>query len=298
MSIDESGLLNDQLRSMRLIGYGFLVATAMSSNLRAQTWRDSLDLMFDDGQGNTMPYRLFVPPDHDQPDMELPLVVYLHRAAHVGTDNKVHVQSHIAGLIQATQGPDFTAYLLAPQAPTAWWYEAVHPITMQVLEEVEQTYNVDSDRIYLTGTSLGGFGITDLVSRHPGRFAAAIPLSAGVLTADRVPFALESDPLLKADVLAETPLWAFHATEDTTNDVEWSRELVAMIEEAGGSPRYTELLGGADHSSIWSGIYLDRTNELYPWIFEQSLAVPEPMSVLLLLTGLMGVAVYRCRFRS
>ena len=65
-----------------------LTLLMLPAHLQAQTWRDSLDLMYDDGQGNTMPYRLFLPPGYDQPGAEFPLVVYLHRSYHIGTDNR------------------------------------------------------------------------------------------------------------------------------------------------------------------------------------------------------------------
>ena len=260
--------------TIALFGMTLLIGVS-TSDLQAQTWRDSLALTHDDGQGNTMPYRLFVPPEHEH-DSELPLIVYLHRAAHIGTDNRKHVASHIGGLIQATQGANFPAFLLAPQAPTAWWYGSIWPLTMQLIEEVEQSFSIDSNRIYLTGTSMGGFGITDLVSRHPDRFAAAAPLSAGILTQERTTVRLESEPLVVPEILANTPHWIFHATEDTTNDVEYSKELMSVIQDAGGSPRYTELSGGAVHSSIWHDIYLDRNEELYPWMFSQALEAMAP----------------------
>ena len=38
-------------------------------------------------------------------------------------------------------------------------------------------YNIDPDRIYITGLSMGGFGTWGAVTRRPGLFAAAVPMS-------------------------------------------------------------------------------------------------------------------------
>ena len=53
----------------------------------AADWRDSLALTFNDGRGNTMPYRLFLPEGHDQPNVYRPLILYLHGAGSGGGDN-------------------------------------------------------------------------------------------------------------------------------------------------------------------------------------------------------------------
>ena len=47
-----------------------------------------------------------------------------------------------------------------------------------VLDDVRKRYQVDPDRIYLTGHSMGGTGAAYLALHHPDLFAAAAPLAS------------------------------------------------------------------------------------------------------------------------
>ena len=251
---------------------GTLVFSAPHSH--GQIWRDSLDRTFDAENGKSMPYRLFVPPGHDIPGAKYPIVLFLHRGAFVGDDNRLQVSDHISGLIRATQGEEYPAFLLAPQTLEPWWYESVHELPMQIVNAIEQEYQVDSDRIYVVGTSMGGFGTPDIVSRNPNRFAAAVPMSAGLFAdpesfdyGDLLP---EEFPVVDAEVMADVPFWVFHGENDGVIPAQWSRDLVATLDSADGEVRYTELPGSASHSGIWTRILRDRDDELYPWLFSKS----------------------------
>ena len=66
--------------------------------------------------------------------------------------------------------------------------------------------------------------------------------------------------------------------------------LTTDLEQAGGTPRYTEI-PRAGHN-IWNPIYSDWQTDfygLYPWLFAQSLAVPEPWGSVLNLYIAVGL---------
>jgi predicted peptidase len=46
-------------------------------------------------------------------------------------------------------------------------------LAIELIAELQNTYPIDGDRIYLTGQSLGGWGVWDLVAKRPDLFAAA-----------------------------------------------------------------------------------------------------------------------------
>ena len=48
-----------------------------------------------------------------------------------------------------------------------------------VVNAVEKEFNVDKNRIYVAGVSMGGYGVWDLITRYPDKFAAAIPICGG-----------------------------------------------------------------------------------------------------------------------
>jgi predicted peptidase len=99
---------------------------------------------------------------------------------------------------------------------------------------------------------MGGFGTWDAIVRHPQRFAAAVPVCAGV-------------NLSKAPAIAHLPIWAYHGAKDQVVKVERSREIVAALKAAGGQPKYTEY-PDVGHDS-WNGAYKDR--DMYEWLFTQ-----------------------------
>ncbi len=238
----------------------FLAVIALARGSAAGDISNSLSLVFNDGQGHTLPYRLFLPPGHDQPGVEFPLVVFLHGAGERGVNNSAQL-AYIDGLIETTRTAH-PAFLLAPQAPTNdYWgsngvggFSQATQLTLDVIEQLEQTYPIDTSRRYLTGLSMGGFGTWDLVAELPTMFAAAVPMSSW------------GDPSL-ANAYLDTRLWAFQGNVDSVTPPGPARRMIEAIRSAGGDPIYSEVLG--DHG-IWKPIYDDPTGELYNWLFDNT----------------------------
>ena len=125
-------------------------------------------------------------------------------------------------------------------------------LVLELLASVEKEFNIDVTRRYVAGQSMGGLGAWSLLSEHPGMFAAAIPVCGG-----------GNESL--APRLTRTRIWAFHGAKDEAISVERSRQMIAAIKKAGGSPRYTEYqdLG---HNS-WDRAFAQRG--LLDWVFAQ-----------------------------
>lgn len=51
---------------------------------------------------------------------------------------------------------------------------------MKLLSRVEADYAIDSDRVSLTGYSMGGTGAWAIALAYPGTFSAVAPLSGSV----------------------------------------------------------------------------------------------------------------------
>ena len=52
-------------------------------------------------------------------------------------------------------------------------------LVIKLIESLIKNNNIDSDRIYISGLSMGGYGTFDLVSYRPDLFAAAAPICGG-----------------------------------------------------------------------------------------------------------------------
>jgi len=246
-----------------------------------------------DGLGNTMPYRLFRPPGYDTPGAKFPLVLFLHGAGERGTNNTSQVNSHIDGLVNATQSAPYASYLLAPQVATGNQFvdvpfntgsftNATAPaqsismaLTLQILDLVLSNTNIDTNRIYVTGLSMGGYGTWDILGRRPNLFAAAAPMSGGGNTST-------------AATIKNIPIWDFHGSADGTVPVSGSRDMIAALQAAGGVPKYTELAGQGH--VIWAPIYTDTTTsgQFYPWLFSQSVPEPGVIGLVAVALGMMG----------
>lgn len=205
-----------------------------------------------------------------------PLIVFLHGSGERGDDNTSQLK-HGLSLLASREGmKQYPATIIAPQCPqkSRWTTtladrpgSGLHDptptdtmrLTLELIDSIRLTDNVDPNRIYVTGLSMGGFGTFDLIARRPSMVAAAVPLCGGGDTSPTI-----------INRIKEIPLWIIHGDEDPVVKVEYSREMVAALESAGGAPRYSELTGF--QHNIWDAAYSD--DELYKWMFNQSKSGP------------------------
>lgn len=132
---------------------------------------------------------------------------------------------------------------------------------VSALQKVVRSNPVHTDRIYLTGLSMGGFGSWELAARFPGWFAACVPICGGG--------APEFAPRLVG-----LPTWAWHGGRDRVVPASGSSSQVKSIREAGSKVvQYTELKG-VGHNS-WSAAYGKKG--ALNWMFKQRKSAERPL---------------------
>jgi pimeloyl-ACP methyl ester carboxylesterase len=148
------------------------------------------------GTDPEIPYLLRVPLTYHK-DRPAPLLVYLSGGAGLAMD----------GVNTADDVISTTDYLvLYPHAADYWWKpEVAHRFDL-VLQQVLERYNVDRDRIYLTGFSNGGTGSLYFASLWPQRFAAVVSLMGAGQCMEQVKQGLSS--------LENLPLLFVHGERD------------------------------------------------------------------------------------
>jgi predicted peptidase len=202
----------------------------------------------------TMPYRLFVPPAYDKSN-KYPLVLWLHGAGSVGTDNFKQISEASLRGTHTWTSPQVQAkhpaFVLAPQSHSGSWITDM-PLVLELLDSVAKEFNIDAARVYVAGQSMGGNGTWHFITSRPDLFAAAIPLCGwGDVT--------------RANRIAQMPIWAFHGAADPTVPVAESRKMIEAVRKAGGNPRYTEYKGvGHD---VWFKTFQEPG--LVEWLFAQ-----------------------------
>ena len=121
-----------------------------------------------DENGNLLNYRLFEPKNTQE---KQPLVLFLHGAGERGTSNDVQLLANRGAISWADpeQQAINSAYVAAPQAAIggSWTSSTNSNLLLDLIETLKQEYPIDSDRIYITGISLGGMGTWSLIQSNP-----------------------------------------------------------------------------------------------------------------------------------
>ncbi|MFC1476880.1 prolyl oligopeptidase family serine peptidase [candidate division KSB1 bacterium] len=204
-------------------------------------------LDMDTTEMNRIQYLLYLPVDYDSKGEAQPLMLFLHGAGERG-DNIELVKKHGPPKL-LEQGRQFPFIVVSPQCPAgAWWPPGALDL---LLKEICGRLNVDENRIYLTGLSMGGYGTWALAVEYPERFAAIAPVCGG------------GDPE-KADTIKHLPAWVFHGGKDTVVPIERSREMVDALKKAGADVQFT-IYPEAGHDS-WTETY--NNPELYEWFLK------------------------------
>ena len=231
--------------------------------------------VFTDSKGTTIHYRLFVPRGYEASSPAThPLVVFLHGNGDQGSDNRSQVREGARVWAEPANQQRHPAFVLAPQCPAddGWGrpvglagYPAGSPLEalFALLDEVEGRYRIDPGRRYITGMSGGGWGTLRALSHQPQRFAAAILVCpAGEPSRNPEVPSRENGVGVVAGI-ESIPLWFFHGTDDPVVPIALTRDRVAALRRAGGSPRLTEY-PGVKHDA-WVKAYAEPA--IVDWLF-------------------------------
>ncbi|MCI8533283.1 MAG: hypothetical protein HFI17_02350 [Lachnospiraceae bacterium] len=235
----------------------------------------SAEELYAKGSNDVLVYRLFTPETEEE---KVPLILYLHGAGAIGDDNITHITTKDAASFVTEEMQELhPCYVLAPQLPErytaagespadeqsakGWTDEEVQEALMETIEEIAGTNgNVDMDRIYITGHSMGALGVWGMIAAYPDVFAAAVPIS-GLWDGS-------------VDDLVDLPIWIFHGEKDEVVPVDRETMLRDRLEELGGNVRmtiYTDedfaAAGVTDPHGANVPAYSDQ--EMFDWMFDQ-----------------------------
>jgi len=197
---------------------------------------------------------LFVPPSYDAHN-KYPLIIFLHGYSDTTTWN-----------LGWYNDPFLSAdpcIVMTPKCPIeergGWgnsWDPNVSPMmkkTFEMLELVKQALNLDENRFYICGSSMGGYGTFGAIKKNPDMFAAGY-VECGNGNTDM------------AGILAAIPFWMFHGSVDSIVPVQGARDMYDAVLAAGGTQiRYTEYQG-VGHN-VWD--YTGHETTLPWWLLAQ-----------------------------
>ena len=225
--------------------------------------------VFESSEGIQLNYQELKPIDTAK-EKKYPLVIFLHGMGERGDDNKTQLTHGSQMFLNPANQEKYPAYVLFPQCPeTAFWAYARPTLNMkaedkmppifQAVKEMIDKYlaypDIDTQRVYIMGLSMGGMATFDMVARFPEIFAAAVPICGAV------------DPSRLAATKGVN-FRIFHGDADRVVPVICSRMAYKALREADVDVEYYEF-PGCDHAS-WNPAF--NRPDFMEWLFKQKKA--------------------------
>lgn len=217
------------------------------------------DLTFDHGENKnprsvSYKYLSYTPKDYAVDTMKLwPLIIYLHGGSDRGTDlNKLYSQGIPD---QIYRGREFPFIIISPQCPehirfsTDHWFENFY-------KEINARYRIDTNRVYLTGMSLGGSGTWYLAAKYSDLFAAIAPMSGFTSNLDFI-----NENIGK---LTTIPIWAFHGKIDQVVPFEETERIIKKLKGKNKDLKFT----AEPEVGHWINWLVYPNQELYDWFLK------------------------------
>jgi len=212
---------------------------------------------------DSLPYRLLLPKNFDN-DKKYPLIIFLHGAGERGNDNEKQLIHGSKVFLKQENREKYKSWVLFPQCPTNDWWgnENRYPklkgttikLVIELMEQMISGNNVDSNRVYVSGLSMGGMGTFEILSQRPDMFAAATPICGS------------GDLNEVKNYAKKLPIWIFHGSLDKVVLPQESLKIAEKIIEEGGNPKLT-LYENVGHDS-WNDAFEEK--DFLSWIHSKS----------------------------
>ena len=226
-----------------------------------------------ESSGESLLKYCFRKPNKVQSNKKYPLLLFLHGAGGRGSNNTDQLID--AGSLDAFQNQlifsKHESYLLAPQVAEEkkWvnipWETLEHKMpkisnsmamTFEVLDNIlkDSNYQIDINRIYIMGISMGGYGVWDAIQRKPKLFAAGVPICGG-------------GDVSKSNLINHLPIWAWHGDRDEVINVKRTTSMVKALKSAGNDIKCS-IVENRKHD-VWIDVW--NSKDLWNWLYSQSL---------------------------
>lgn len=238
----------------------FAQETDMLSHFEAKTHIEGND---------TLPFLLYCSEKAEAMEEALPLVVFLHGAGERGNDNTEQLRHCIHFFLDDSVTTRYPFLLLAPQCPAEqrWvntdWRLLSHEMEAEPTAQLREVFavidslvasgTVDASRVYISGISMGGYGVWDAIQRQPERFAAAIAICGG------------GDPHY-ASAMKDMPVYIFHGQRDKLVKPSRSQQMFEALQAAGNTEAVYVLYPDLGHF-CWDQAF--STPGLFQWLFSK-----------------------------
>lgn len=220
----------------------------------------------------------------------VPLVLWLHGNGEGGFNeseynNESPLRANRGGLAFATPAAQEAlggAYVVAPQAPDSWFQNpdrAYHDRLAALVDELLTAHgDIDPSRVYVVGTSAGGFMAIRFAGEHPEKVAAVVTIAPALWLTSSEAYTVTEEEVLK---IKDLPSWFIHARNDDVVDYERSSVWAYDLLSPSGNVELTSYddvrWDGVEYPGHFSWIPASRNDpsrdgglQLWEWLGQQS----------------------------
>lgn len=212
-----------------------------------------------------IPYR-FLTPKNNLVTQKYPLVITFHNSTRIGNDNENQLEPFAKIWLRDEIYEKFQCYVVAPQFNKRSTNYEINGEGIQIskpsnevfallklIKDLEKKYpNIDKNRIYLIGYSMGGSTAQNLMNLSPNTFAAIVSVAA-------VP------DLSNLNKIKEKNIWLIHGKKDDENPYIGSVELYNKI--SSNKNLIFTTFTNLHHNNIVIPFLV--TDEIPKWLFEK-----------------------------
>jgi poly(3-hydroxybutyrate) depolymerase len=214
-------------------------------------------------------------PETWSPEASWPVILFLHGSGERGSEGMDQTQIGLPAAIRLH--PERWPFIVVmPQVPfnqRHWTDPDMMQTAMAALAAETREFHGDPERTYLTGLSLGGYGVWEIARDFPHVFAAIVPVSGGIFWSYAPQRWQDAGlPAEYARAIGRTPAWLFHGADDPVVLPKQSVVMYEALKAAGGNVRLWEF-AGTKHNA-WDKAY--GNPELPRWLLAHRLGQPNP----------------------
>ena len=216
---------------------------------------------------DTLKYRILTPINYNQKNI-YPVHLFLHGAGERGNDNELQLVHGAKLFLKKENREKYSSWVIFPQSPkNDWWgyedpYKFDYKVTkskamdlvVKLMDDFIKRKDVDANKVYVSGLSMGGMGTFVILNLRPNMFAAATPICG------------DGEPSSVNNYAKKIPIWIFHGSDDTVVSPKNSLKMAKAIIENGGSPKMT-FYENVGHNS-WNNAFKEK--DFLKWIHSKS----------------------------
>ena len=208
--------------------------------------------------GKKRPYIIYIPKSYD-PSIKTPMIINLHGAVTWPMKDKKKRLKHAKSQEVTELAIKNNWFIVFPfgEASATWWDNVGQSNVLNIIRESKRNYNIDDEKLWMTGFSDGASGSFHFAMTKPTDFAALFPLCG-----DMGVGAQDGGNHLYPSNMSNLPLYVINTDQDYIYPSSRMIKTIDLAREAGANIFYKEY-NGFGHDFNFSAEELPRLERYF-----------------------------------